>query len=131
MGTILKAEHAGTSRTVGAIKATLLVALLALFSGCASEGPPTSSVTVVNDLGTDVTISACGSDPVSIQRNTAAMVDLVADDPHVTCVVYKGDSVDYVGCLLVPTTTFSKGSRIRVSEMDRRISLKKCWSLYS
>jgi hypothetical protein len=129
-GIPLNTERAATSRTARTIRATVLLALLPVLSGCADGGPPTVSITVVNDLGSDVTISACGSDPVFIHENAASMVALVAEDPHVTCVVYKGDSVDYLGCLSVPTTTFGNASRIRVSEMDRGISLKKCWSLY-
>jgi hypothetical protein len=68
---------------------------------------------------------------VFIQKKAASDVDLVADDPRVTCVVYKGDSVEYLGCLHVPTTVFHNGSRILVRKMDQAISLKKCWSLYS
>ena len=86
---------------------------------------PTITIYVHNDLSSPVSVSGCGSDPLSLRANEQGPIDPNPDDPRAACLIYD-QNTSYIGCLFAPTTVYRDGARVNVSQLDSSVSASSC-----
>ena len=87
---------------------------------------PTITIHLENDTSQQLTVSACGSDPATLNPGQMVNIDPNPNDPKAACVVYQGKGGQEIGCLYIPTTRFKAGSTVTLSAMNMDVSIGQC-----
>jgi hypothetical protein len=86
----------------------LLVASVLLYT-------PTITLRVDNDLGIQVTLAGCASDPATLDPGQVVQIDPNANDRDAACVVFLGKTREFLGCFRIPTTRYHNGATVKLS----------------
>lgn len=87
---------------------------------------PTTSLYIRNNTSQVVELFNCGDNPATIEPGKTQQIDQRPNDPHSACDVRAFDGQHYLGCLVIPTTTFRSGQRVKITSMTLTIPEGEC-----
>jgi hypothetical protein len=88
--------------------------------------PSTTNLFVKNDTSEQVTVATCGSDPATVNPDQSANLYPPSSPTSASCIIYRGESREYIGCLNISKSEFFNGSIVDLSKMNPKESMNKC-----
>jgi hypothetical protein len=88
----------------------------------------TTNVFVENDTSEQATVATCGSDPATVNPGQSANLYPPSTPTSALCIVYRGETREYIGCLSIAKSEFFNGSVVKLSKMNAEVPMSKCVS---